>query len=199
MINIQACNLLCLPENYQMKYYLYHILTWPQILFVAEDGGKIVGYALAKMDDEETTEKGKSPHGHVTSLSVLRSHRKLGLATKLMETAHHCMQEAFRANYVSLHVRETNAAAYHLYSKTLAYEQKKVEKGYYADGEDAYDMRKTFDVSGHKVRPIRFSVSFFAQTNSASGSAPHRERDGSLQSLLLIVLLWLSLWNMFLY
>ncbi len=31
-------------------------------------------------DDEDGTE----PHGHITSLAVLRSHRKLGLATKLM-------------------------------------------------------------------------------------------------------------------
>jgi hypothetical protein len=39
-----------LPENYQMKYYLYHILSWPQLLYVAEDyDGSIVGYVLAKM------------------------------------------------------------------------------------------------------------------------------------------------------
>ena len=46
----QACNLMCLPENYQMKYYFYHILSWPQLLYVCEDfDGKIVGYVLAKM------------------------------------------------------------------------------------------------------------------------------------------------------
>jgi GNAT superfamily N-acetyltransferase len=76
---IQNCNLQCLPENYQMKYYLYHILSWPQLLYVAEDNGKIVGYVLAKMEEDA-----KEPHGHITSLAVLRSHRKLGLATKLM-------------------------------------------------------------------------------------------------------------------
>ena len=27
----QHCNLSCLPENYQMKYYFYHILSWPQV------------------------------------------------------------------------------------------------------------------------------------------------------------------------
>ena len=30
----EACNLLCLPENYQMKYYFYHMLSWPQLLYV---------------------------------------------------------------------------------------------------------------------------------------------------------------------
>lgn len=28
LMNMQHCNLLCLPENYQMKYYFYHGLTW---------------------------------------------------------------------------------------------------------------------------------------------------------------------------
>lgn len=37
LLQMQATNLWCLPENYQMKYYLYHVLSWPQLLFVAED------------------------------------------------------------------------------------------------------------------------------------------------------------------
>ena len=50
LLNMQHCNLLCLPENYQMKYYFYHELSWPQLSFVAEDtSGRIVGYVLAKM------------------------------------------------------------------------------------------------------------------------------------------------------
>lgn len=50
MLAIQQANLVCLPENYQMKYYLYHALSWPELIFVAEDpAGKIVGYVLAKM------------------------------------------------------------------------------------------------------------------------------------------------------
>lgn len=76
-MNMQHCNLLCLPENYQMKYYFYHGLSWPQVIhstvsdnhtapinwiltvslfslfqlsYIAEDeNGKIVGYVLAKM------------------------------------------------------------------------------------------------------------------------------------------------------
>lgn len=96
---MQACNLFCLPENYQMKYYFYHILSWPQLLHVAEDyGGKIVGYVLAKME-EETTEC----HGHITSLAVLRTHRKLGLATKLMTASQNAMEQVrffkFRFNF----------------------------------------------------------------------------------------------------
>lgn len=33
-----------------LQYYFYHILSWPQLLYVAEDyNGTIVGYVLAKM------------------------------------------------------------------------------------------------------------------------------------------------------
>lgn len=130
LIEIQRCNLFCLPENYPMRYYVYHILSWPQLLHVAEDhNGKIVGYVLAKMEEEA-----KEPHGHITSISVLRSHRKLGLATKLMRAAHKAMQVTFGAHYCSLHVRESNTAAFHLYNKTLGYLQHDVEVAYYADG-----------------------------------------------------------------
>ena len=31
LIATQNANLHCLPENYQMKYYMYHKLSWPGI------------------------------------------------------------------------------------------------------------------------------------------------------------------------
>ena len=120
---------------------MYHILAWPQLLHVAENHkGQIVGYVLAKMEDDASP-----PHGHITSLAVLRTHRKCGLATKLMQQAHARMQEAFGAAYCSLHVRYTNVAAFHLYSQTLGYKIDEIEKGYYADGEDAYSMKMEFN------------------------------------------------------
>ncbi|KHN18067.1 N-alpha-acetyltransferase 10 [Glycine soja] len=98
LLAMQACNLFCLPENYQMKYYLYHILSWPQLLYVAEDyNGRIV----------------------------------------------------FGAEYVSLHVRKSNRAAFNLYTETLGYKIHDVEAKYYADGEDAYDMRKQLKGKQH--------------------------------------------------
>jgi ribosomal protein S18 acetylase RimI-like enzyme len=134
------------------QYYFYHILSWPQLLYVAEDyDGAIVGYVLAKMwagpglqggphgqrsqrpriwrprpawlgpvlahcnglpamgwrrhplcpktataltlilpvpatsrvhpREEEPTD---GMHGHITSLAVARSHRKQGIASRLM-------------------------------------------------------------------------------------------------------------------
>jgi ribosomal protein S18 acetylase RimI-like enzyme len=131
-----------------MKYYFYHLLSWPQLLWVAEDfDGRIVGYVLAKMNEEGESSgdsNKQAKHGHITSLSVLRTHRKRGIATALMRRSQLEMRDVFHAEYVSLHVRKSNQAAYHLYSITLQYEVNDVEKGYYADGEDAYDMRCYF-------------------------------------------------------
>jgi ribosomal protein S18 acetylase RimI-like enzyme len=77
-------------------------------------------------------------HGHITSLSVMRTHRRLGLAEKLMRQSQRAMAETFSAHYVSLHVRVSNTAALHLYRDTLGFTVDKIEAAYYADGEDAY-------------------------------------------------------------
>lgn len=170
LIQSQHCNVNCLPENYGMKYWMYHALTWPQLTYVAEDdSGKIVGYVLAKMcvraracgrrcnaagcspnsplpsglpalrrDEDDPSE----PHGHITSLAVSRMYRKIGLATKLMNCSMRSMVEVYKAKYASLHVRETNYAAMRLYRDTLAFNVKGMEAHYYADGENAYEMRK---------------------------------------------------------
>jgi len=140
MLSMQHCNLLCLPENYQLKYYLYHALTWPQLSYIAEDEkGKVVGYVLAKMDEDAAEDE---PHGHITSLAVKRSHRRLGLAQKLMDQAAASMVEAFDAKYCSLHVRVSNRAALGLYRDVLKFEIYDTEKEYYADKEDAFAMRR---------------------------------------------------------
>ncbi|KAK9450268.1 acyl-CoA N-acyltransferase [Limtongia smithiae] len=138
---MQNANLTNLPENYVLRYYLYHALTWPQASFVATDasGKKIIGYVLAKMEEDPTD---GVQHGHITSLSVMRTYRKLGVAGKLMQLALRGMAECYNAQYVSLHVRKSNRAALHLYRNTLKFEVNEIEKAYYGDGEDAYAMKK---------------------------------------------------------
>ncbi|KAI9892227.1 MAG: N-terminal acetyltransferase A complex catalytic subunit ard1 [Vezdaea aestivalis] len=154
---VQSTNITNLPENYFLKYYLYHLLTWPQLSYVAVDCSapkkrpgdpdKIVGYVLAKMEEEPSD---GVTHGHITSLSVMRTHRRLGLAEGLMRQslidAEKAMVETFGAKYVSLHVRVSNVAALHLYRDTLGFSVEKTESKYYADGEDAYGMRQ--DLAG---------------------------------------------------
>lgn len=145
MLGMQACNLQNLPENYGIRMYSFHMLTWPQLSYVAEDAkGRIVGYILAKMeepDENEPAEKATPAHGHVTSISVLRSYRRLGLAKTLMLQSQDAMATTYRAPFCSLHVRKSNRAALGLYRDTLGFAVDKLEVGYYADGEDAYAMR----------------------------------------------------------
>ena len=50
------------------------------------------------------------------------------------------MERVYNVDICSLRVRVTNRAAYTLYYEVLGYTIKETEKGYYADGEDAYDM-----------------------------------------------------------
>lgn len=109
-------------------------------------------------------------HGHITSLSVMRTHRRLGVAEKLMRQSRasiasfslppclhradpgyiilltcvhveRTMVETFGARYLSLNVRVSNHAALRLYRDTLGFAQEKVEIKYYADGEDALAMK----------------------------------------------------------
>ena len=101
-------------------------------------------------------------HGHITSLSVMRTHRRLGLAEKLMRQsrmsifpqqqdktlipgAEKAMAETYNAKYVSLHVRVSNKAALALYRDTLGFKVDGTEAKYYADGEDAYGMKMDLD------------------------------------------------------
>lgn len=192
IICMQNANLHNLPENYMLKYYMYHILSWPELSFVAtstdidvdpeidtslsqseddreyltlEDesghsikldpaytaaGEKLIGYVLVKMNDEPD-QQNEPPNGHVTSLSVMRTYRKMGIAEKLMRQALFALAEVNKAQYVSLHVRQSNRAALHLYRDTLQFEILSIEKSYYQDGEDAYAMKKQLDLDELRI------------------------------------------------
>ena len=166
LLSMQNCNLWCLPENYHLKYYQYHFLSWPQLLHVAEDNnGNIVGYVLAKMEENEENKADFVCHGHITSLAVIRSYRKCGIAAILMRHAHERMIQCFGAKFCSLHVRYTNMAAFHLYSITLGYSISKVEEGYYADGEDAYDMKLEFDELEKDLLNRKIIISSLSETS----------------------------------
>lgn len=194
LMNMQHCNLLCLPENYQMKYYFYHGLTWwdqlhrhvvcrltdsfsfiwrPQLSYVAEDDkGNIVGYVLAKMEEPEPGEESK--HGHITSLAVKRPFRRLGLAQKLMNQASYAMVECFDAQYVSLHVRKSNRAALNLYTSSLGFKILEIEPKYYADGEDAYSMRRDLTELSKKTERIEQPLAAISEKSSKG----HSHHDG---------------------
>lgn len=168
---MQDLNLQNLPENYELKYYMYHILTWPQLNLVATTCNndlrdvdmdlesdkildiekkkekssrsfseeKLIGYILAKMDDDLRLNQ-KNQQGHITSISVSRTYRKLGIARKLMEQTLNAFSETFNAKRVTLHVRVSNINALKLYKEILNFKEFCLEKSYYNDGEDAHGL-----------------------------------------------------------
>uniref|UniRef100_A0A8C4ZA66 N-terminal amino-acid N(alpha)-acetyltransferase NatA n=1 Tax=Gadus morhua TaxID=8049 RepID=A0A8C4ZA66_GADMO len=176
------CNLLCLPENYQNEILLLPWIILAQVTpYIAEDeNGKIVGYVLAKMEEDPDD----VPHGHITSLAVKRSHRRLGLAQKLMDQASRAMIENFNAKYVSLHVRKSNRAALHLYSNTLKFQISEIEPKYYADGEDAYAMKRDLAHMADEVTFNHYQTRIAGQETPAQSLAGDQEieRDSGGES-----------------
>lgn len=141
LLSMHQLNLSCLPENYKMLYYIYHDVLWPSLPRVAlRDDGKLGGYILAKMEEDTTKDP---PGGHVTSLAVARNYRKLDIARSLMAASHELMENSMGGHHSALHVRVSNRAASSLYAG-LGYYKEKVEVGYYADKEDALNMKKKF-------------------------------------------------------
>uniref|UniRef100_A0A915CTB9 N-terminal amino-acid N(alpha)-acetyltransferase NatA n=1 Tax=Ditylenchus dipsaci TaxID=166011 RepID=A0A915CTB9_9BILA len=164
LLSTQNCNSLCLSTSYQLKYYMYYALSWPELSYVAEDSkGNVIGYVLAKMEEESEEEA----HGHITSLAVKRTYRRLGLAQKLMDQTSRAMVETYNARYVSLHVSVSNRAAVNLYKNTLKFEISKVKPEYYANGEDAYAMKRLL-ISFAKENGLQPAdrKSFFRETSS---------------------------------
>ncbi|KAK8790565.1 n-alpha-acetyltransferase catalytic subunit [Blastocystis sp. subtype 4] len=137
LILIQTQNLLSLPENYTMKYYYFHILSSPELSFVAvNDRGEIVGYVLGKVDEDIPKV------GNITSVAVSRSYRRMGIAQKLMRQVQRKMIEVYHLERCTLNVRETNYAAYHLYHDVLGFKRLDVDVKYYADGENGIKMEQ---------------------------------------------------------
>merc|ERR1711934_1249638 len=97
------------------------------------------------------------------------SHRRLGVAAKLMDQTAAAMVEAFNAKYVSLHVRKSNRAALNLYTQALKFQISEIEPKYYADGEDAYAMKRDL-VKWSKQQDIDQTNSF--ETRSAETVIP---------------------------
>jgi ribosomal-protein-alanine N-acetyltransferase len=81
--------------------------------------------------------------GHIVSIAVLPEQRHSGIGSALVEAGMKGMAD-YGATEFFLEVRRTNADAIGVYEK-LGYEVRRVLKGYYRDGEDAYLMVKEIE------------------------------------------------------
>ncbi|KAI3897828.1 hypothetical protein MKX03_021094 [Papaver bracteatum] len=164
---IISCDLLCFPNEDPATYssfFIDSIHSWPQLFYVAVYGGRIVGYVVAKMlseeldeeqdeeleqeqegakeDNEAAEEDDKECEGYICCLGVHPSHRKLGIATKLMNAAQNAMVKEYGSQYVSLQVRASNHAAIKFYTEKLGYKIHDSTTKFIDDGEDGYLMKK---------------------------------------------------------
>jgi [ribosomal protein S18]-alanine N-acetyltransferase len=128
-----------LPENYPDQFFLglhYHA---PKAFLVAEVDGKIIGYIMCRIE-RGISSFGRLPvkKGHVVSVAVLDSHRHQGIGTALVKAAMNAMAE-YGSSEFFLEVRKGNEEAVSVY-ETLGFSVRRVLRGYYRDGEDAYLM-----------------------------------------------------------
>lgn len=107
-----------------LKYPIYHT-------FLAEEGGQVCGYAclIVVFEDAE-----------IANIAVDAPYRGRGIGESLL-TAMHEKAKALGAVQSLLEVRVSNAPAISLYEKQ-GYTRYGVRKHYYADGEDAFVMKK---------------------------------------------------------
>jgi len=166
LFKFNTCNLDHLTETYNTGFYLEYLAKWPHLCRVIEGhDGKIEGYILGKLeaspygapnppyDPHTNTNPNYLPyHGHITALTISPTARRLGYAT-LLTSALEQQSDAHNAWFVDLFVRAGNEVAQQLY-RGMGYSVWRRIVGYYADDEDAFDMRKPLsrDVGRGTVR-----------------------------------------------
>lgn len=161
MFRFNPINLDPLTETYGVGFYLQYMARWPEYFVVAEapDGG-LMGYIMGKAEGDIRT---PNWHGHVTAVTCAPTHRRLGLAAKLMAALEE-ISEKKHCFFVDLFVRVSNSVAINMY-KALGYTIYRTVLNYYSghgedNDEDAYDMRKALsrDPGGKSVVPLEHPV-----------------------------------------
>ncbi|HEX9262153.1 MAG TPA: N-acetyltransferase [Candidatus Bathyarchaeia archaeon] len=140
--NVMEINRETLPENYTDYFFLDLYERFPETFIVAEEGEKIVGYIMCRVEVGLSNFGlgGLIRKGHVVSIAVLSRARRKGVAQALINSALEGMR-FYKAKQCYLEVRVTNDAGVKLYTK-LGFEVSRTVHGYYSDGEDAYVMSK---------------------------------------------------------
>ncbi|MEM1668432.1 MAG: ribosomal protein S18-alanine N-acetyltransferase [Thermofilaceae archaeon] len=109
-----------------------------ETFLVAEVEGRVIGYAIGVLT--------RWGGGHVISIAVHPSFRRMGVAEKLLRELLKRMRQR-GAKAVRLEVKVSNEPAINLYKK-LGFRAVGVISNYYPNGEDAYVMMVDFDENG---------------------------------------------------
>lgn len=127
-------------ETYSVPFYMYYTILWPELAWTTRNNdGNIVGYIIGQADSNTPGEE----KGHVTAVTIAEDNRRTGLATYLMSLLEKASDEFYKAQFVDLFVRPTNASAQTMYKK-MGYALYRTIINYYDSlNEDGYDMRKS--------------------------------------------------------
>lgn len=157
---VMKINLETLPENYWYGFYKSLLDNWGEAFLVAEAEGKLVGYAMSRIEEQSdpvllglakeeevgllrrviSSFKGElRPVGHLVSIAVRSPYRRMGIGSSLLRETINVVRDFYKADSIYLEVRVTNYPAISLYEK-FGFKKVRVIKGYYSDGEDAYVM-----------------------------------------------------------
>lgn len=139
LLDMNLVNLDHKTENYNMEFYLHHLLNYGDNCFqVQNTEGHTAAYLLGSSRTYAGTDE---PYTHVTALSVAPQSRGQGLGALLMSLLE-LNGRAFASLFIDLFVRVQNTPAVDFYRR-LGYGVHQTIEGYYSDPkEDAYDMRK---------------------------------------------------------
>ncbi len=140
---VMYINKVSLPENYPEWFFEEHLERWGEAFYVAEVGGKVVGYVMSRVEfgAPYVVEGSIVKKGHIVSIAVLEGYRRRGIGRRLMENALRSLKEVYECKEVYLEVRVSNLPAIKLYEK-LGFKKVRIIPMYYLDGEDAYLMAR---------------------------------------------------------
>lgn len=140
--SVRKLNEESLPENYPSEFYQFYLAFNPLLCYVAEKENIIIGYVLSKLESSKN-----GVFVHITSICVAKKYRNLGVGGSLMlmvighiHKKTQELKEKTKDYRISLYVRASNEKAIRFYENKFGFQKAFVIKGYYRDGEDAYEM-----------------------------------------------------------
>jgi len=122
-------------EAFSKQQIGYLLTDYNAIGLAARVNGEIVGFAIGRISAARGT-----PYGHILTIEALPSHRRKGIAEKLLKDLEALFKEK-GAVESRLEVREDNVAAISLYQK-LGYKRVGKLERYYEDAHGLY-LKKT--------------------------------------------------------
>lgn len=131
---IYAVERACFHDPYPSAFLNDLIEAQEDHFFVATIDGEIIGYAVASVSGEQ---------GHVVSVAVDPRHRRRQIGTALLSAVtERLVKEGVKQ--IHLEVRKGNAGAISFY-KQMGYQISSEIAHYYADGEDAWVLRRAVE------------------------------------------------------